>query len=80
MAEAFFNRGSKTAKASSAGTRPAPSVNPLAVHMMKEVGIDIGKTRPKLLTLEMLNAADKMITMGCAVSDICPGALVEMEN
>jgi arsenate reductase len=80
MAEAFFNRSSKTAKASSAGTKPASSVNPLAVQVMREIGVDISEARPKLLTPGMLNAADKVITMGCAVGDVCPGALVETED
>lgn len=80
MAEAFFNQMSKTVKASSAGTRPASCVNPLAVQVMKEVGIDLARAKPKLLTLEMVDAADKVITMGCAVGDVCPGAIVETED
>lgn len=75
IAEALFNQVSKTANASSAGTKPTPSVNPFAVQVMKEVGIDIAKARPKLLTSEMLATADKVITMGCAVGDVCPGAI-----
>jgi arsenate reductase len=71
---------SKTARASSAGTKPAPSVNPLAVQVMKEIGIDLANAKPKLLTLEILDAADKVITMGCAVGDVCPGAVVETED
>lgn len=80
MAEAFFNRISKTATASSAGTKPAANVSLGAIQVMKEVGIDISEARPKLLTLEMLDAADKVITMGCAVGDVCPGAIVEAED
>lgn len=80
MAEAFFNQMSKTAKTGSAGTRPASRVNPLAIQVMKEVGIDISQARPKLLTLEMLNEAERVITMGCAVGDVCPGAIVETED
>jgi arsenate reductase len=80
MAEAFFNQMSKAARASSAGTKPAPSVNPLAVQVMKEIGIDLANAKPKLLTLEILDAADKVITMGCAVGDVCPGAVVETED
>ncbi len=80
MAEAFFNRISKEARASSAGTKPASSVNPLAVQVMKEVGIDISDHKPKILTLEMIEDADKVITMGCMVGDVCPGAIVETED
>lgn len=80
MAEAFFNQMSKAAKASSVGTRPASSVNPLAIQVMKEVEIDITKGKPKLLTLEMLDAADRIITMGCAVGEVCLGVIVETED
>lgn len=80
MAEAFFNQMSKTEKASSAGTRPASSVGPLAIEVMKEVGIDISRAKPKLLIIEMLESADRVITMGCAVGDVCPGATVETED
>jgi len=80
MAEAFFNRISKAARASSAGTRPASDVNPLAVQAMRETGIDISQARPKLLALEVLEGADRVITMGCAVGDACPGAVVKAED
>lgn len=80
MAEAFFNKLSKTSKASSAGTKPTSSVNPIAIRVMKEVGIDMGRAKPKLLTLEMLEQADRVITMGCAVGDVCPGAIIDTED
>jgi len=80
IAEAFFNKLSKTAKATSAGTMPTPAVNPLAVQVMKEVGIDISQGRAKILTFEMIDAADKVITMGCGVGNVCPGAIVEAED
>ncbi len=80
MAEAFFNKMSKTAGASSAGAKPAPGVNPFAVRVMKEVGIDISKAKPKLLTFKMLDQTDRVITMGCAVGDVCPGATVKAED
>jgi protein-tyrosine-phosphatase len=47
---------------------------------MKEVGIDISSNRPKKLTLEMLNQADKVITMGCGAENVCPASFVETED
>lgn len=32
---------------------------------MEEVGIDIGKLKPKLLTHDLVRKADMVITMGC---------------
>ncbi len=54
----------------SAGSAPAESVNPAAVEAMKEVGIDIADQRPKVLTVEAVEASDVCITMGCG--DACP--------
>jgi protein-tyrosine-phosphatase len=38
----------------SAGTEPAGNLNPLATEAMKEVGIDISKQRPKIITEDMI--------------------------
>ncbi|MEV3938434.1 arsenate reductase ArsC [Glycomyces sp. NPDC049804] len=54
----------------SAGSAPAESVNPAAVEAMREVGIDIADQRPKLLTVDAVEASDVCITMGCG--DACP--------
>jgi len=72
MAEGLFNQlASGKAKAISAGTRPAERVNPSAVKVMKEIGIDISKQRPKLLTQGMIEDADKVVLMGCGAEE-CP--------
>ena len=39
----------------SAGTKPTPEINPIAVEAMKEIGIDLSKQKPKVLTNEMIN-------------------------
>jgi protein-tyrosine-phosphatase len=54
----------------SAGSAPGHSVNPAAVAAMAEVGIDISKATPKLLTTEAVEVSDYCITMGCG--DVCP--------
>lgn len=73
MAEALLNHmaGGK-AVAESAGTEPTEAVNPNAVKAMAELGIDISRARPKLLTQEMVDRADRVITMGCSVEESCP--------
>jgi protein-tyrosine-phosphatase len=73
MAEAFFNQMAKgRAKAISAGSKPDSQVNPVAVEVMREEGIDISHNKPKLLTLEMMRGIDMAVTMGC--EDTCPFA------
>ena len=54
----------------SAGSEPANAINPSAVAVMKEVGIDIAFAQPQLWTMEMLDAVDVVVTMGCG--DACP--------
>ena len=74
MAEAFANyHGKGKLIAESAGIKVAEAVNPLVVTVMKERGIDISMNKPKVLTTEMANEADLIITMGCGASEICPG-------
>jgi arsenate reductase len=74
MAEAFANKyGQGKLTAQSAGIKLAPTVNPLVVQAMKEKGIDISMNKPKLLTQEMANQADLIVTMGCGADEICPG-------
>ena len=46
-------------------------MNPVAVKAMAEVGIDMGGVRPKLLTGEMVEEADLVVTMGCG-ENVCP--------
>lgn len=81
MAEAFFNHlaGGKV-RAMSAGTNPVDSIDPNVVEAMREVGIDVSSNRPKLLTSEMLDEADRVVSMGCGVAGICPAAFVETED
>jgi protein-tyrosine-phosphatase len=54
----------------SAGSEPADQLNPVAVDAMREVGIDIAGNEPKLLTVDAVEHADVVITMGCG--DTCP--------
>jgi protein-tyrosine-phosphatase len=54
----------------SAGTEPKEQVNPSAVAVMAEEGIDIANNAPKVLTTEAVQDSDFVITMGCG--DECP--------
>ena len=83
MAEAFFNNlaGGK-AQALSAGTQLADEVNPVVVEAMKEAGMDISGNRPKMLTMDMVEKAERMITMGCGAEAeaVCPASFIETED
>src|SRR5690606_12980025 len=54
----------------SAGSEPADRLNPLAVEVMAEEGIDIAVNTPKVLTTDAVRESDVVITMGCG--DTCP--------
>ncbi len=74
MAEAFAKKyGKKKLVATSAGDKPADKVNAVVVEAMKEKGIDVSMNKPRLLTLQMAQDADLIITMGCSEQGICPG-------
>ena len=54
----------------SAGSEPKDQINPVAVQVMAEEGIDIAGEQPKILTTDAVKESDVVITMGCG--DTCP--------
>lgn len=88
MAEAFANRlGRGIIEAQSAGTLPTTELNPVVVEAMREIGYDMSAHYPKLMTDEMLDNADLVVTMGCGVNleeagegVVCPATLVPSED
>lgn len=78
MAEAFARcYGKGKIEAVSAGTMPSAEVNPIVVQVMQEKGIDISKNKPKLITTQMVQEADKIIVMGCSAQGFCPVSLLD---
>ena len=71
MSQALFERAaSGRHRAVSAGTTPTDQVHPEVVEVMRELDIDISDRKPRLLTTELADAADVIVTMGCG--DACP--------
>jgi len=70
MAEGFFNTSGTNKWAKSAGINPIDKVDLIAIKVMKEIGVDISQKKPEILTPEMNNEFDYIITMGCI--DRCP--------
>lgn len=54
----------------SAGSAPGETLNPAVIMAMREKDIDISNETPKVLTAEMGESADVIVTMGCG--DACP--------
>ena len=78
MAEAFARR--KGLLAESAGTMPAEVVNPAVVEAMAEKAFNFSLKKPKMLTTEMIDQADLVVTMGCSVEQVCPRPMLEKMN
>ena len=63
-----LTNGSVTVR--SGGSEPGNQINPVAVAVMAEEGIDISGGVPQLMTTEQVRESDVVITMGCG--DVCP--------
>jgi arsenate reductase len=73
MAERFFtNLALGGYQATSAGTKPVSSINPLEVEVMREVGIDISHQKSKDITEDMMRNSTKIVNMGCMDKESCP--------
>ena len=54
----------------SAGTRPADELQPAVVEALEELGLDISARTPLALTVDDVEWAELVVTMGCG--DACP--------
>ena len=59
-----------TVEVYSGGSDPGDAINPDAVAVMAEEGIDISGRQPQPWTDEVVRAADVIVSMGCG--DACP--------
>ena len=62
--------GGESVQVLSAGTDPGTQINPMAMAVMLEEGIDLSSSVPEKLSDEKVIASDYVITMGCG--DTCP--------
>lgn len=81
MAEAIFNAAASERgvahHAVSAGTEPAGHVHDNVAEAMRELGIDLGGVVPRIITNDMIEAADEVVTMGCAIdAESCPAVFL----
>jgi arsenate reductase len=71
MSQALFERlAGDHHEARSAGTEPVERIHSSVVTVMQEEGIDVSQRVPRLLTNDLAQWADVVITMGCG--DACP--------
>lgn len=71
MAAALLDRAADGAvEVRSAGSSPATDIHPVVRQAMSEIGIELDRAVPKLLSEQDIRMADVVITMGCG--DECP--------
>jgi arsenate reductase len=71
MSQALFEQAAEGRHtALSAGTTPGEHVHPEVVEVMRELDIDLADREPQLLTTDLAQQADVVVTMGCG--DACP--------
>lgn len=72
MGHGWMQSFDDTLEVCSAGTEPAYCVNPLAVKVMKEVGIDISRHVPKSVNDYLGQSWDYVITVCGGANESCP--------
>jgi len=72
MAEGFLKSFDNNVEVYSAGTKPADKVNPNAVKVMKEVGIDLSNNYPKMVDQFLNEPFDYVITVCDNAKETCP--------
>ena len=72
MAEGFLKSLDSSLEVFSAGTNPAQHVNPFAIKVMNEVGINIGNGRPKRVDEFVNKPFDYVITVCDNAKETCP--------
>jgi protein-tyrosine-phosphatase len=73
IAEGLFRKYAPEGyEAISAGTEPSGNLNPHAIQVMNEIGIDITKQKPKIITDQMIRNSTVRVNMGCIERKSCP--------
>jgi arsenate reductase (thioredoxin) len=72
IAEGLLKTFDPALKVFSAGTQPMAHVNPYAIRVMAEVGIDISNNRPKHVDEFLSQEFDYVITVCDGAKETCP--------
>lgn len=80
MAHGFLQSFDKNMDVFSAGTKPAEKVNPMAVRVMSETGIDLINHTPKNVSLYLGHEWDYVITVCGGANESCPMFTGKVKN
>lgn len=80
MAEGFLKSFDSKLEVYSAGTAAEGKVNPFAVKVMKEVGIDISMQKPEPVDIYLSDSFDYVITVCDGAKEVCPVFVGKVKN
>ncbi len=80
MAHGFLQSFDTKLTVRSAGTEPGPRVNPTAVQVMQEIGIDISQHTPSLVDDYLNEEWDYVITVCGGANESCPAFIGKVKN
>ena len=80
MAHGFLQSFDKNMDVFSAGTKPAEKVNPMAVKVMSETGIDLTNHTPQTVSLYLGHEWDYVITVCGGANESCPMFTGKVKN
>lgn len=80
MAHGILQSLDKKLNVHSAGTHPAEAVNPNAIKVVAELGLDISKHKPMLVDTYLDKPWDFVITVCGGANESCPSFLGEVKH
>ena len=80
MAHGFLKSFDNSLTVRSAGTEPAAQINPKAVQVMQEAGIDISQHTPHLVDEYLKEEWDYVITVCDHANETCPAFLGKVKT
>lgn len=80
MAEGFLKSFDPILDVYSAGTKAEGKVNPNAIAVMREMGIDLSKNKPKSVDLYLNKHFDYVITVCDGAKEVCPVFTGKVKN
>ncbi len=80
MAQAILQNLGKKIDVYSAGTAPTEHINPYAIMVMKEIGIDISGRHPKNVSIYLNQTWDYVITVCNNAKESCPAFTGDVKN
>jgi arsenate reductase (thioredoxin) len=80
MAHGILQSLDSRLKVASAGTEPAKMVNPKAIEVMSEIGLDISNHKPEIVDTYLNDEWEYVITVCGGAKEVCPAFLGKVKH